>query len=353
MKTSLRFCGGVTALVALGTILYEPDAVADSDVTNDCQVRGEIPTNSRPADGGGPFSINIGGIQLGGGGGESGSTGGSRQPSGRSGESGNSGRGGGAGIGFSIDPAKILKILTGPGMPRQLAEAGPQLQHEYSMSCMSVRGFVKGGWPMVLDYESDGASMAAIEIHAEGAEKSYVYQLEHKQQRQIVKFELPLWLGDTPRPALVLVRALKDQPGEIRLARMRVYGIGTGPRAVGSVAIDQVEFVPAAMHVAKHEVASYSFFSRSDFNRIAVEIMRLQNSEGDIRVGLAKTITLKDGVSRGTWIGHSEPLTWDGTDSQGQISLGLHLLQVRAWVGARDEGDWVVAWSPRNVKVSE
>ena len=61
MKTSLRFCGGVTALVALGTVLYEPDAVADSDVTNDCQVRGEIPTNSRPADGGGPFSINIGG----------------------------------------------------------------------------------------------------------------------------------------------------------------------------------------------------------------------------------------------------------------------------------------------------
>jgi hypothetical protein len=75
MKTSLRFCGGVTALVALGTVWYKADAVADSDVTNDCQVRGEIPTNSRPADGGGPFSINIGGLQLGGGGGESGSTG--------------------------------------------------------------------------------------------------------------------------------------------------------------------------------------------------------------------------------------------------------------------------------------
>jgi hypothetical protein len=217
--------------------------VADSDVTNDCQVRGEIPTNSRPADDRGPFSINIGGLQLGG----------------RSVESGSSGRGGGAGIGFSIDPAKILKILTGPGMPRQLAEAGPQLQHEYSMSCLSVRGFVKGGWPMVLDYESDGASMAAIEIHAEGAGKSYVYQLEHKQQRQIVKFELPLWLGDTPRPALVLVRALKDQPGGIRLARMRIYGMGAGPRAVGSVAIDQVEFVPTAMHVPSMRLRPTAF----------------------------------------------------------------------------------------------
>lgn len=58
-------------------------------------------------------------------------------------------------------------------------------------------------------------------------------------------------------------------------------------------------------------------------------------------------------MSRGTWIGRPKPQTWDGTDSQGQNSFGLHLLQVRAWVAARDEGDWAVAWSPRNVKVSE
>jgi hypothetical protein len=228
-----------------------------------------------------------------------------------------------------------------------LRRDGPVLPAEFSMSCVPLRGFVSGGWPVVVDYVADGNSQPSIEIHTAAGGPAFVQPLESGAGRHLLRFDLPQEVGASPRPALVLVKARRGDgsgPG-----RMQLLGLGAGPRAVGSVAIDQVDFSPPALRRSAHQQASYGFYSRSDFNRVVVEVMRVRNAPGEIKVGLAREYRFDGGVSRGSRFG---PRSWDGTNAKDQASLGPHLLQVRAWV-SEDEKSWVTAWSLNSVQVSE
>ena len=258
--------------------------------------------------------------------------------------------GGGAGFGFSFGSP-----LGGP-MPQtdvtdQLARSGPQFPERFSMSCAPVQGFVRAGWPVVIDYQPTAGNKVVLEIYTERSAQPYVVPLDARARRQLMKVDLPRTLGDNPQVALFLVRSVRNDG--TTGGRLQLFGLGAGPKAVGSVAIDQVEFRPGAMRVSQKQRASYSFFSRSDFNRSVVEIMRVERGGDEIRVSLARSTPLPVGINRGTWVGKTEPLTWDGLDANNRISSGPHLLQVRAWLNAQDDRDWVAAWSPTTVVVSE
>jgi hypothetical protein len=190
-----------------------------------------------------------------------------------------------------------------------------------------------------------------LEIHSAARQEALVFPLESTARRRLLIVNVPESFGDTPEAGLFLVRGTKrgtSAPGGVRL-----FGLGAGPRAVGSVAIDQVDFRPGAMRVSQKQRASYSFYSRSDFNRTVVEILRVQRSGDEVKVSLARSTPLDVTVSRGTWIGRSQPLTWDGLDGENHVSSGPHLLQIRAWLNSQDLRDWVAAWSPNTVTVSE
>lgn len=234
-----------------------------------------------------------------------------------------------------------------------LRNDGPVVPAEFSMSCVPVRGFVKGGWPVVLDYVADGTADPSLEIHLGEGGPAYVRALDGSRGRHYLRFELPADLADGPRPALVLVRAGGAADTAGGPGRMQIFGLGAGPRAVGSVAIEQVDFSPPTVRLSAREKAAYSFLSRSDFNHVAVEVLRIAAVRGEIKVSLARGFRFDGGVSRGEWFGRAEPRTWDGSNAQNQASLGPHLVQVRAWMAAGDEADWVTAWSARSVQVTE
>jgi hypothetical protein len=254
----------------------------------------------------------------------------------------------GFGFGFGLpEPAPAAQ----PDIGQQLMERGPHFPAVFSMSCVPVHGFVRGGWPVVVDYLPGRDSDVALEVHVPGRSEPHVLPLDSTARRHLVRLVLPPALGETPTVALLLVRAAKrDGSGA---GGLRLYGLGAGPKAVGSVAIDQVNFRPGQIHVSENERASYSFFSRSDFNRTVVEILRVQRRDEEIRVSLARARPLDLVVNRGMWVGKTQLLTWDGFDGQRRVSTGVHLLQVRAWLNAQDEHDWVAAWSPDMVLVAE
>jgi hypothetical protein len=234
-----------------------------------------------------------------------------------------------------IDPVQVL------------GREGPILPAEFSMSCLPARGFVQRGWPVVIDYVADGTSQVSMEVHLGTGGPVFVQPLEGGAGRHLLRFELPQDLPAGPTPALVLVKARRgDNSGP---GRVQILGLGAGPRAVGSVAIDQVDFSPPALRRSARQQASYGFYSRSDFNHVAVEVMRVTNTPGEIKVGLAREYRFDGGVSRGSRFG---PGSWDGTNAKDQASLGPHLLQVRAWV-SEDEKSWVTAWSLNSVQVSD
>jgi hypothetical protein len=113
-----------------------------------------------------------------------------------------------------------------------------------------------------------------------------VLPLRGGSDHNLLKLQLPAKLGDTLSPALFLVRGVKDQPGAPELGRINVFGLGAGPRAVGSVAIDQVDFTPGTVSLGKKQSARFSFYSRSDFNRVSAEVLRVVNRDGDLQVQL-------------------------------------------------------------------
>lgn len=260
-------------------------------------------------------------------------------------------RGGGFGIG--IDLGSLLN-QSGPAIDLVsdwLAE-GPGFDARYSNSCMPIRCLVQGGWPMVVDYSPDGQSTTTIELHVQGQPKPIIYALRNNRGRHLMKFELPASIGNSSRPAVMLVRSMRNQPGERGLGHARIHGLGAGPRAVGSVAIQQVDFRPPVIQRSAQQQASYSFLSKSDFNHFSVGVLRIDGVDGQIKVDQAREFSFAGGISRGTVFGRAPERFWDGTDAASKPSVGNHLIQVRAWMSSRNEADWVTAWSEQTVLVA-
>jgi hypothetical protein len=262
-------------------------------------------------------------------------------------------RGGGFGAGFGLDIGSLLGRSDAPDFTPQWLDDGPGFADSYSNSCMPVRCFVKGGWPMVIDYTADGESLSTIEVHIPDAATPLVINLDNTRGRHLLQFALPASLGHATKPAVLLVRSMRNTPGTVTPGYVQIHGLGAGPRAVGSVAIERVDFQPPLVQRSARQQASYSFLSKSDFNHVAVSVLRVDNVDGQIKVNVAREFRFEGGINSGTVFGQAPPRLWDGTDAQNKASLGSHLLQVRAWMSARDEADWVTAWSERAVRVAQ
>lgn len=321
----------------------------DFDLTSDCRLR-SMPWSERraPAPGFGFGYGVIGGSRLD----SADASPGGRESARSEGGDGRRREPGYGGVGFGFDLGGLRSGGEPPDLVPQWLEDGPRFPATYSNSCIPLRCFVKGGWPLVIDYTADGASLSTIELHVPGREAT-VISLDNRRGRHLLKFELPQALGADTLPAMMLVRSVRDAPGPSAPGYLQIHGLGAGPRAVGSVAIERVVFQPPLVDRSEGQQARYSFRSASDFNRVAVDVMRVDNVAGQLRVGLAREFRFDGGIDRGTVFGLAPPRFWDGTDANNRPSFGTHLLQVRAWMSVREDANWVTAWSEMPVRVTE
>ncbi len=231
----------------------------------------------------------------------------------------------------------------------RLLEQGPLLPHQFNMSAFGIRCLIKGGWPIVVDYEQTSAGYVNLQISARGTEiLTYPLHQFIGLGRHQLQFTLPQEFGDSLKPALIAVMATKDPSGQVPLSDFRIFALGIGPRAVGSVAIDEIDFNPDAIRPQYQETARYKFHSKSDFDKASVEIMNVDQGDDGNHIRYVDRELIPEGVRQGQWVGLQEPRDWDGKDRQEKISIGAHQLQVRTWdLG----GDWVGAWSDTLVDV--
>jgi len=265
-------------------------------------------------------------------------------------------REGGAWGGFG--PSLDLGTLFGGGPKdpvKTLASKGPIFPLAFSMSSLSVQGFVKGAWPVVLDFEMEVGALGLLTVTSEGVEP-FFYRLDGtKVGRQLTTLRLPQRFGERPRVGWYFVRVLSQGPGEVSPLYFRVFGLGAGPRAVGSVAIDQLRFQPGTIRPANREKVSFGFHARSDFNKVSAEFLRVGLFNGQVIASLVDDEEIGDVRRDESIINRS----WDGKfgkvnkQFKGKPSLGQHVLQVRGWIGSKDVGDWVIAWSSELVRVVE
>ena len=230
---------------------------------------------------------------------------------------------------------------------RELLRDGPQLAPQFNASAFGVRGLVRGGWPVVVDYTQQRPGRVLLRIAIPGAE-TVSYRLDRfGLGRHALRFELPPFLGDRRQPAVIARTATDLETGTQTSDGFSVHGLGSGPRAVGSVAVDGLEFDPGLMRPARGETAGYAFHSRSDFDHAAVEFMQVTQSPDGVRKRYVRGQRIGP-VQRDRRIESAPPQRWDGRDERAQLSTGRHQLQVRVW----DEGgDWVGAWSESLVLV--
>jgi len=240
-----------------------------------------------------------------------------------------------------------------------LAKNGPQLPRIFNMSAFSIMGFVKGNWPVVFDYQIERDSLLIVVIAPEGQEP-IIYRLNGKAGHWQSRLTVPPGVGDNPVVAEYVLRSLDDSMGQVGPAHLHVHGVAAGPKAVGSIGIDQVSFGPAMIHPKQHEKAHYMFHSISDFKNVEVNFVRIANDHGQIiaaRIGEKGEGSIARNEQRnGDWDGRTNGGGKDAESFPPDIQQwlkapnGQHLLQVRAWYGAKD-GDWATALSENFVTV--
>lgn len=219
----------------------------------------------------------------------------------------------------------------------------------FSMSDFVVQGFVKGRWPVVIEYELEANSTAEVKIMSSDAKLKFPIRLEPTNGKsKEVKAYLPETFGQKPQLGLISFKAFKNGPEPRKPADFFLYGLGFGDKAVGSLVIVRLQFQPGTIRPKLKEKASYSFRSLSDFNTAAAEVRVLTRAPDGSSY---PQLVYKKDFTSGMRVGETRTGEWDGKNSKGKVSIGTHQFHVRAWRGFEKGGDWAAVSEKLQVKV--
>ena len=222
---------------------------------------------------------------------------------------------------------------------------GPQIAETYPVGSFSVRGFTRDGWPVVIDFQPLKNTRTTLDvIIADRKISTLIIDSNGLAGRHLEKLEMPSngW-AKKPKAATYLVRSFYiDRAGNLNgPAPVEVYGIGGGPRAVGSVAIEQLNFDGGPGKPTK-----FGYQAKSPFNHVRAEVVRFNSDDQAIHIARVMETSSED-VAVGRHTG-----SWDGRDTaSGEPSRGVHRFQVRAWFTS-DDKSWVGAVAPSLLTVN-
>jgi hypothetical protein len=157
------------------------------------------------------------------------------------------------------------------------------------------------------------------------------------------------------------VQTLDNSVGQVGPSHVHIHGLAAGPKAVGSIGIDQVNFTPGSIQLAQHQKALFSYHSISDFDDTEVSFVRLaKSSTGEIVAAAVESKSMgsiaQNHVKNGDWDGSVKSAdivkTYPPDLQQWLLAPhGQHVLQVRAWLRKNHGGDFVTALSETIVAV--
>jgi hypothetical protein len=225
---------------------------------------------------------------------------------------------------------------------------GPRFPDTYTPGTFAVQGYVGSQWPVVVDFLPQPGTCTTIDVSVDKKlEWGAILDPNGRSGRQLVRLAVPPRKGSVAAIYVIHSRTPAcGLAGEEKLAPVQIYGIGAGPRAVGSVAIENLQFGPPKPQFPK-ERALIEYDAKSAFNHTSVEILRFdETTPGVINVERIRS-SRTDAVN----LGPNSADPWDGTAQNGVRSSGVHRLQVRGWFTENDKS-WVGAISPTSVDVA-
>lgn len=233
---------------------------------------------------------------------------------------------------------------------------GPTIPTQFTLSDMSVDGFVQGGWPIAVDFQLTHPGQVYLRVALDGIDPYKIAMDGSTANRKLQIFRLPSGLGSSPKFAKIQVFAVEPGSDAETPIPIKIFGIACGPNAVGSIGIDNINFGPDNIMLSQQQQAGYFFFSHKSFNKVSAAFRKVEDQNGIIGIrDIVKEETIDMPAideSKGQWIGTRQmPRVWDGKTKDNKPSQGFHILQVRAWFGDAAKRDWGVALSPDWVEV--
>jgi hypothetical protein len=244
-------------------------------------------------------------------------------------------------VGGAVAGAIVLQHVLRSEMTK-ISDGGPRMEREFYVNRFEFKAFARGGWPCVVDYDLPPNTSAVFTVRHENGQTHEVRLDPRRIGNWEAKFDLPVSFGDlsVATYGMNVVVGQSPQPQNFRL-----YAIGCGPKAVGSVTIDRLQFGPKVIKLSVSDLSTYGFRARQTFNKVRAEFMHttlLPNGLANKRVAdenLGRVSAGEEPLSRQRKVSRS----WTGDYS----------LQVRAWERADLGGDWVLAWSHELVRVEK
>lgn len=296
----------------------------------------------------------------------------------------------------------------------RLANQGPLLPQKSNLDNFSMRAFVKGNSPLLVDYALEPNSTAVVTVNV-GVDK---YTLTLKQAEMVEKritqivanapvgdlktqvilrgigalieefllkpsigrnqtvIDLPDYFGANPQVGKITIQAFTNGPSVRGPAYFRLYGLALGREAIpnhasfprpspllhhvttsatfgekrDSTAFDEIILTRSTLDTTKRETVNYRIHSRAKFNGVKVIFYRVEEF-GRFSVPLKAYEEELGGVLENKWLAPPNPrCEWDGK-SGGAPSKGPHDVEVRGWVKS-DDRYWASAWStPKRLRV--
>lgn len=245
----------------------------------------------------------------------------------------------GAGLGVLLG-VSIAGLAHNSSAGAMLNDHGPQFPDLLHESAFHVTGFVRGRWPLVVDYEPAAGSYVVFTVASPDVPSFTTVLPATQGRRQLLILTIPLSFGGGLRIANFSIESTAS-PGDRTLSYLRIYGFGCGRRAVGSVAIDQLRFGPQVITSSKPET-QLSFHSHTTFDRVRSEFMQIALVDHCVE---GQKVDDKS-INRQVDAEENVQDTWNAKKARsGQIQF-----RVRGWMSRDNGGDWVSAFSPELVR---
>ena len=230
--------------------------------------------------------------------------------------------------------------------PADLDANGPRFPDAQALGRFQVQGYAAPGWPFAVDFEALPETATWLQVHYEEGPKrdrQVDIPLPYRPGRHTEVVRLPAGNRGLGVARYTLHSAFIREGEKHVYQPLKVYGIGAGPKAVGSLYLFVKGFGPTPANDPNK--VGYTIEARRPFSRSLVEVLKLPKpgKKKLTRLASSEVPFLAGAANR-----HS----WATLPFQSRPGAGVYQMQARAWGTADGGKDWTGAQATNYVRIA-
>jgi hypothetical protein len=161
---------------------------------------------------------------------------------------------------------------------QSLIGGGPSTGGYPNPQLFAVSGFIRSGWPIVVSYQVPAGAMATLVINPKyGTGRRLVIELPLSPDGSPQYFRFVADVGGFDGKVGIADYSITARDSSGNRASVSILGFGAGPRAVGSVAIEDIKYDPPAVtrpQGSNRITLTYTYFLKNDWDRVSEDLWR-------------------------------------------------------------------------------